>query len=99
MQKEIDSIPKTLTKHKTVDPIYGISHRDLVKVLVDNYKQHYNIDFRETWNILYAAYDRKFGVDVKTAAKSRSFTNLDYIESEGKMEQLLEIARVELVIV
>lgn len=70
-----------------------VNTRKAVDELVKNYALANNIEISNVYNTLYKDFSLKYRIDLKTASKKRRVSIIGYIEEQGLIAQLFEIAK------
>jgi hypothetical protein len=67
--------------------------RSDLRMIINKYTQERGCDYKDSWNQLYQDIYYKLDRNVRLCANNRGIETLDYIEQEGLMEEVLEIAK------
>lgn len=86
------NIESQIEKRKALLPAPEIKPRDAINKLVREYATKTEMPFNSIWNKVYTEFNYTYKCNVKTSAYNRDMTVIDYIETEGMIEQLLAVA-------
>lgn len=70
-----------------------ISTRSEINRLVRNYADRIGIEFHIAWGQMYSDLKYAYHIDVKTAARNRKVSAIEYVESIGKMDELMAVVK------
>lgn len=88
----MQNIENAIEKRKALLPAPEIKPRDAINKIVREYATRTEIPYNSAWNKLYTEFNYTYNVSVRVSASNRNMAIIDYIETEGMIEQLLSVA-------
>lgn len=93
---ELDSrmvkIETRIEERQALLPAPDIKPRDAINKLVRDFATKHNLTYSVVWQNLYTDFNYRHKVNVNTCAKNRGVAIIDYIETEGMIDQLHAVA-------
>jgi len=88
----VQNIETAFEKRKALLPAPDIKPRDAINKLVRDFATRTEMQYNSVWNKIYTEFNYTYNVSVRVSATNRNMTIIDYIETEGMIEQLLSVA-------
>lgn len=92
LDSRVNKIENRIEERQALLPPPDIKPRDAINKLVRDYATRFDYQYNTVWNKLYTEFNYHYNVNVKTCASNRSMTIIDYIETEGMIDQLHAVA-------
>lgn len=91
-QKEADALAELREVELSKEEAAPLTPRAATNLLVRNYAEANNVDFRKCWHQLYAEFIPRYHVNLKMRAANCNMKPLDYAEKFGFMKSLYAVA-------
>lgn len=92
LDSRVNKIENRIEERQALLPPPNIKPRDAINKLVRDYATRFDYQYNTVWNKLYTEFNYHYNVNVKTCASNRSMPIIDYIETEGMIDQLHAVA-------
>lgn len=92
LDSRVNKIENRIEERQALLPPPDIKPRDAINKLVRDYATRFDYQYNTVWNKLYTEFNYHYNVNVKTCASNRSMPIIDYIETEGMIDQLHAVA-------
>jgi len=87
----MQNIGSAIEKRKALLPAPEIKHRDAINKLVREYVTRTKMPYTSVWNKVYSEFNYTYNVNARICASNRNMPIIDYIETEGMIDQLLSV--------
>jgi len=87
----MQNIESAIEKRKALLPAPEIKHRDAINKLVREYVTRTKMPYTSVWNKVYSEFNYTYNVNARICASNRNMPIIDYIETEGMIDQLLSV--------
>lgn len=91
-ENRISNIENKIEERKAILPAPSISPRQNITKIVREYAVKEEKDFRDVYRELYRDFSYRYHMDIEKRAKNRDMAKMDYIETEGLIENLEAVA-------
>lgn len=88
----MSNVEDKIAERKALLPPPGIKPRDNINKLVRAYVDNTGESYSKVFGELYTEFKYRYKIDARTCAKNRRMAIIDYIESEGMIEDLESVA-------
>ena len=92
LDQRLSSIENKIEERQILLPAPDIAPRKQVEILINDYVSKEKCTYPEARNMLYRYFNATYNQNVNVSAKNRNIAIVDYIESEGMIDNLLQVA-------
>jgi len=86
------NIEQKIEERKALLPAPEIAPRDRINMIIRDYAERNRMPFAAAYSELYKIFNYTYGCNVNASAKHRGVAIIEYIESEGLIENLESVA-------
>jgi len=94
LNQRLTNLESKIEEKQILLPAPEIKTRDGISKIVKEYAYKTDTPYSVIWSRLYTEFNYRHNCNVNTSAKNRNMTVIDYIDTEGMIDQLYAVASI-----
>jgi len=92
LSQRVSNIESKIQERQELLPAPEIKSRDGINKIVKEYAYKTDTPYHTIWNNLYKEFNYRYNCNINVSARNRNMTVIDYIDTEGMIDQLYAVA-------